>query len=108
MYLQPELSDDIARAVWTDSCVVTQRAYTERTDVVSPRFIRVPGSSDSCGWRRTVADIAQRSFANRRDAAGLAGIVVWCHCSLMVRPRLLRRRQGHVSTVRPSDEAGDR
>src|SRR6266516_2398215 len=108
MYLQPELSDDIARAVWTDSSVVTQRAYTERTDVVSPRFIRVPGSSDSCGWRRTVADIAQRSPANSRHTTWLAHIIVWRQRSLVVRPRLLRRRQRHVSTVGPSEEAGDR
>ena len=83
-------------------------SHTERTDAIPPGFVGIPGSADYCGSGSVVADIAQRSLTNSRDSAGLAFGVVWCQCSLVVRPRLLRPRQGHVRALGPSEEARDR
>ena len=50
---------DRQRAGWDGWCIARATAYTERTDAISPRFIRVPGSSHHCGSRGAVAHIAQ-------------------------------------------------
>src|SRR2546427_11673423 len=65
-----------------DCCVISARAYTDHTDAVPPRFIRILGSSGHRGRRTAVVDLTRRSFASSRDAARMAHITHRCQRSL--------------------------